>query len=62
MNLASRIFRRVQTIVLVAGMALGTLFTLFLVPTWYVLVERIEHWIRDAIRRDNSDQALQSAE
>ncbi len=49
-------------LVIFTGISIGTLFTLFLVPTWYVLVERIEHWIRDAIRRDNSDQALQSAE
>jgi len=49
-------------LVIFTGISLGTLLTLFLVPAWYVLMERIGFWLRRAFRGDEPDPALQTAE
>jgi multidrug efflux pump len=52
-------------LVIFTGISIGTLFTLFLVPAWYVLMERIEAWVGRVIfgrdTRANRPQ-LQGAE
>ena len=49
-------------LVIFTGISIGTLFTLFLVPAWYVLMERIGRWLHRTLRGEESDHALQGAE